>query len=264
MAKEGNTWLYMYENRDDKAIYIGIGTSMGRVFEGHNPAAERLRDKDGTLIRQTVRPFSTREDALQAEAVAIHVACLAGFDTYISDTEYADIIGEEERSAADSEHQGDQLRVTNISSTKSTKYLTPAIFRRPGEVHPSDLANTIIVPISPDAVVGMPSAFGGLSGEDFAPRAVRYWNVGRPKRPHIKHLLAVLKGERRVILGSWEVAPNHPWRLRPDHATLESPYSSRVSIPIVSAKDDNFRDMKGKTYTGRLNSGVTYSPDIPR
>ena len=72
MSKE--TWLYIYEGaprgdeEERKSIYIGIGQSMGRVYEPHNPDAERLRDTEGTLIRQTVEPFSSREDALRAEA----------------------------------------------------------------------------------------------------------------------------------------------------------------------------------------------------
>ena len=57
MATE--TWLYIYEgaprgDEERRPIYIGIGESMGRVFEGHNPDAERLRDAEGKLIRQTV------------------------------------------------------------------------------------------------------------------------------------------------------------------------------------------------------------------
>ena len=59
MATE--TWLYIYEgaprsDEERRPIYIGIGESMGRVFEQHNPDAERLRDAEGTLIRQTVEP----------------------------------------------------------------------------------------------------------------------------------------------------------------------------------------------------------------
>ena len=62
---------------------------MGRVFEDHNPDVESLRDAEGTLIRQTVEPFSSREDALKAEAIAIHVASLMGLEP-IYDTEDED------------------------------------------------------------------------------------------------------------------------------------------------------------------------------
>ena len=71
------TWLYIYEGapRSDeeerRRVYIGIGKSMERVFEKHNLEAESLRNAEGTLIRQTVEPFSSRKDALKAEAIAI-------------------------------------------------------------------------------------------------------------------------------------------------------------------------------------------------
>ncbi len=61
-----NCWLYLYENQRDKSIYIGIADSMSRVFGAHNRAAERLRDAPGTVILQTVEPFSSRKDARKA------------------------------------------------------------------------------------------------------------------------------------------------------------------------------------------------------
>lgn len=79
------TWLYIYEGvpregNDRRDVYIGIGKSMGRVFEAHNPDAEKLRDTEGTLVRQTIEHFSSRKDALKAEATAIHVASLIGMN----------------------------------------------------------------------------------------------------------------------------------------------------------------------------------------
>ena len=44
----------------------------------HNADAETVRDAPGSQILQTVEPFSSRDDALKAEAVAIHVAMLSG------------------------------------------------------------------------------------------------------------------------------------------------------------------------------------------
>ena len=135
MSKE--TWLYIYEGapRSDeeerRSIYIGIGQSMGRVFEAHNPDAESLRDTEGTLIRQTVEPFSSREDALKAEAIAIHVASLMGLDP-IYDAEDEDELFEK-----------NDKSVTNISGTKTSKHLGPAIFTRPGEVAQDQMRETI-------------------------------------------------------------------------------------------------------------------------
>ena len=148
MSKE--TWLYIYEGapcsdeEERRSIYIGIGQSMGRVFEPHNPDAELLRDTEGTLIRQTVEPFSSREDALKAEAIAIHVASLMGLDP-IYDAEDEDELFEK-----------NDKSVTNISGTKTSKHLGPAIFTRPGEVTQGEMRETIIVPISPDSLRGAP------------------------------------------------------------------------------------------------------------
>ena len=252
MATE--TWLYIYEGapcsdeEERRSIYIGIGQSMGRVFEPHNPDAERLRDTEGTLIRQTVKPFSSREDALKAEAIAIHVASLMGLDP-IYDAEDEDELFER-----------NDKSVTNISGTKTSKHLGPAILTRPGKVRQDELTNTIIVPISANPIEGRVSAFGGNTGEEFIDRAAQAWNVAPDKRPKIRRLVAVLTGSRHVILGSWEVDPSREWELVCPE--LPSRYSSRVKIPVPHPKQDDVGEIKGKRYEGSLNSGVVYSPDI--
>lgn len=67
-------WLYIYENREQKSIYIGIAGNMERIFGVHNTEAATLRDAPGTLILQTTQPFGSHADARKAEAIAIHVA----------------------------------------------------------------------------------------------------------------------------------------------------------------------------------------------
>lgn len=247
------TWLYIYEGapRSDeeerRRIYIGICESMERVYERHNPDADRLRDTEGTLIRQTVKPFSSREDALRAEAVAIHVASLMGLDP-IYDAEDEDELFEK-----------NDKPVTNISGTKTSKHLGPAIFTCDGEVAQVDMRETIIVPITADSLEGRVSPFGGNSGEVFIERAAEAWNVAPGKRPKIRRLVAVLK-KAHVILGSWEVDPSREWTLvNPDS---NPPYSTRVRIPVPHPEQDNVKGFKGKLYVGSLNSGVVYSPDI--
>jgi hypothetical protein len=253
MSKE--TWLYLYEGapRSDegerRSIYIGICESMERVYGQHNPDAERLRDTEGTLVRQTVKPFSSREDALRAEAVAIHVASLMGLDP-IYDAEDEDELFEK-----------NDKPVTNISGTKTSKHLGPAIFTCRGKVAQCDMKETVIVPISADSLEGRVSPFGGNSGEVFIERAAEAWNVGPDKRPKIRRLVAVLtKGH--VILGSWEVDPSGEWELvNPD---AESPYNKRIRVPVPHPENDNVDGIKGKLYEGSLNSGVVYSPDIAK
>ncbi|VTX48197.1 Uncharacterised protein [uncultured Actinomyces sp.] len=246
MANE--TWLYIYEGaprgegEGRRSIYIGICESMERVYERHNPDADRLRDTEGTLIRQTVKPFSSREDALKAEAIAIHVASLMGLDP-IYDAEDEDELFEK-----------NDKPVTNISGTKTSKHLGPAIFTCRGEVDQGEMRETVIVPISADSLEGRVSPFGGNSGEVFIERAAQYWNVKSDKRPKIRRLVAVLT-KAHVILGSWEVDPSREWE-------LPSLDSTRVRIPVPHPEQDNVEGFKGKRYVGSLNSGVVYSPDI--
>lgn len=242
------TWLYIYEGapRSDeegrRSIYIGIGKSMERVFESHNADAERLRDAEGTLIRQTVEPFSSREDALKAEAIAIHVASLMGLDPIYAAEDEEELFEKDDRS------------VTNIQGTKTSKHLGPAIFTRPGEVAQDELRNTIIVPISADSLEGRVSAFGGNTGEVFIERAAQYWNVASDKRPKIWKLVAVLT-KAHVILGSWEVDPSLEWE-------LADPDTTCIRIPVPHPEQDDVDGFKGKRYVGTLQPRGVYSPDI--
>ncbi|MBD3689390.1 hypothetical protein H8R18_07605 [Nanchangia anserum] len=257
-------WLYLYENAESKALYVGICESMGRVFQGCNPVAEELREQPGTLIRQTSRRFSTRRDALIAEAVAIHVAVFAGRDVMVEREDWEEIAEQGEGASREgvSGSRG-TVHLTNIQSTQSTKYLSPAIFVKSGEVRQDELTNTLIVPISPDEVRGMPSPFGGHSGEEFAARATKWWNVAVEKRRHVRHLLAVLRG-CHVVLGSWEIDPMGEWRLNPEYETRKSAYRTRIEIPLVSPAEHDYGGLRGKTYMGTLNQGVAYSPDVPK
>ena len=225
------TGWYSYEGAprsegERRSIYIGIGKSMGRVFESHNPDAERLRDAEGTLIRQTVEPFSSRKDALKAEAIAIHVASLMGLDPIYDSEDEEELFGE-----------GDKA-VTNISGTKTSKHLGPAIFTRPGEVAQDQMRETIIVPITADSLEGRVSAFGGNTGEVFIERAAQYWNVAPDKRPKIRKLVAVLT-KAHVILGSWEVDPSLEWE-------LADPDTTCIRIPVPHPEDDDVDGCKGK------------------
>lgn len=231
-------WLYLYENRAQRSIYIGIGNSMGRVFGGHNPEAEALRDAAGTEIVQTVQPFSSRADARKAEAIAIHVAALGGVQVMAE---------------AD---DGSTMTFTNRAGTHSTSELGPAILVRDGELDAAALTGTVLVPITPEELDGRPGPFGGRSGVSLAERTSRYWNVNWRKRPHITRAIAVLAHGRNIVLGDWDVDPTASWEPTVD-------VGSRVAIPLVNPDSDDPRGTKGMRLVGhRLNAGVTYSPDL--
>lgn len=231
-------WLYIYENRERRQIYIGIADQMDRVFEDHNSDAMELLSADGTEIIQTVLPFSSRADARKAEAIAIHIAVFAGQDVAVTTED------------------GRSMTYTNRAGVQSTRELGPAIFLREGVVDAASMSGTIFVPITPSPLDGRVGPFGGSKGAVFADRASRYWNVALWKRSHITRVVAVLTGPRKVILGDWDVRSAESWR-QPD------PASSRVEIPLVDESDDDPRGVKGMTLSGhRLNSGVTYSQDL--
>lgn len=236
------------KERSAGASTSGLARVWGACTNPHNPDAERLRDGEGTLIRQTLEPFSSRKDALRAEAVAIHVASLMGLDP-IYDAEDEDELFEK-----------NDKSVTNISGTKTSKHLGPAIFTRPGEVAQGEMRETIIVPISPDSLEGRASAFGGNPGEVFIERAAEAWNVAPDKRPKIRRLVAVLTGSRHVILGSWKVDPSREWKLVNPEA--DSPYNKRIRVPVPHPENDDVDGIKGKRYVGALQPQGVYSPDI--
>lgn len=238
-----STYLYIYDNQAQKRIYIGIGDSMERVWQPHNPEAEALRGATGTRILQTVTPFSTRDDALNAEAIAIYLAALMG-KTVIASPEMAD---------ADVDLNSGQVTLTNIAGTESTKKLAPAVYVHQGPddtVEFDDLTQTAVVVIRSDAIDDRPVPSGIIDAATFSGRARQWWDVAEDKRPHIRHLVAKLKSSN-IILGSWEVDPDGSWEGR--------------QFPLVDPSSDNDRGLKGKKLVGfRGNLGQVYTKDIPR
>lgn len=231
-------WLYIYENSLTKSMYVGIADNMRRVFEDHNAAAEALRDAPGSVILQTVQPFSSRADARKAEAIAIHIAAFARACSTDSSADLA------------------RFTSTNIAGLGSTDELGPAILTRGGTVDAASLRATIIVPIAAEAIDHRPAPFGAHVGARFSERARQFWNVRPDRRSRVRRLLAVLKGGSGVILGDWDITPDVVW---------ETPHagSPSVAIPLADPDRDDPRGVKGKRLTGhRMNSGVGYSADV--
>lgn len=234
----GACWLYIYENKARNSVYIGIADSMERVFGKHNAAAEELRDSLGAVILQTVKPFQSRQDARKAEAIAIHIATMGRVT----------VAGEDD--------DGIPLSYTNISGTRSTTELGPAIFTKAGTIEWDSLQGTALVPIHADELEGRPAPFGAHPSAIFAERAHQHWSITPNKRPKIVRLMALLTGSGNIILGDWDVAPQHDWKFSADSAP-------RVAIPLLNPDQDDPRSVKGMRVKGhRMNSGVTYSPDL--
>lgn len=248
-------------------MYIGIGKKLDRIFEGHNDQAEKLRDSKETGILQTAEPFSTREDALMAEAIAIHVASffISAINESVGKNNQIELLDDYSAEVGKlDEEKAQKFELTNRQGVKSSKLLIPAIQRKSGDVEPNnnDLKNTLIVPISLKDIHGLPSSYGALKGDEFAPRATCHWAVAKKKRPYIRHLLAVLR-DSKIILGSWKVDPDSEWTLIPRNEIpkdkTKDKYEKRVKIPVTNPAEDDYYKMKGKTWKGTLNQGVGYA-----
>lgn len=231
------TWLYLYENRPEKRLYIGIGNRMDRVWQDHNTEAEDLRETHGTQILQTLEPFSSRKDALKAEAIAIHVAMLSGVAIYKANEDVSINDG--------------QVQVTNRAGTESTKVLGPAVPRREGEIEFESLSQTVIVTIKPEEMNERPGPYGGQAPAMFSERARGAWVVRASAKPHIRRLIAILKGSSGLILGDWDVNP-------------DDGYGPEGNVfPLVNPAADNVRDTKGRRLIGvQGQQGHIFSRDL--
>lgn len=233
----GETWLYLYENRDKKLLYVGIADRLDRVWQAHNSDAEMVRESSGTQILQTVQPFSSRTDALKAEAIAIHVAMLSGIAVF---------------HAQDGLFVTDGLvQVTNRASVRSTSILGPAVKRRRGTVDFQRLSGTAIVTITAEAMDDRQGPYGGLEGAVFSQRAQKWWKVASAKQAKVKRLLAILSGSRGIILGDWDFDSGADYGTNGDVFPLKDPSS------------DDPRGVKGMRLTGvDGQSGRIYSMDL--
>lgn len=236
------TYLYIYENNKTQTVYIGVADSMDRIWQSHNADAEKLRDSPGTVIRQTAKPFSTRRDALQAEAIAIHIAALGGKKIKLdNDQEHLEDISVNE----------DGYVTVNRAGTSATQVLVPAILRREGTLDYESLHGTVIVTIAADEMDARPAPYGGVSAARFSERARQWWKISREKQPKIQRLIAVLAGSGGVVLGDWKV----------DQSAGYGPEND--VIPLIDPSDDDPNGVKGKRLVNfRGQVGHRYSNDI--
>ena len=233
----GETWLYLYEDRSEKRLYVGIADRLDRVWGPHNADAETVRDAPGSQILQTVEPFSSRDDALKAEAVAIHVAMLSGVAVYHAEGGVSVSDG--------------QVRVANRAGVGSTSVLGPAVKRKKGTVSFDSLSGTAIVTISAGHMDDRRGPYGGAGGAVFSQRAQKWWKIAPAKQHKVERLIAILAGSHGVILGDWDV-------------DVRSGYGPNGDVfPLVDAADDDPRKIKGMRLVGVSGqSGRIYSDDL--
>jgi predicted GIY-YIG superfamily endonuclease len=228
-------YLYLYEGAD-RRLYIGIGTEMTRPWEAHNEDAEALLREPTTQVLQTPEPFSSRHDARMAEAIAIHVAALAGLQIFSDREDVREIVAQ----------------ATNRAGMKSTQHLVPAVLRKPGTVDYSTLRQTAIVVLKPGDIDDRPSLHGGRDVATFVTRAEKYWplKTARTAGYAPQRLLAIMKTSH-VIAGDWDL-------------DLETPVLDDRFLFADPGNDDP-RGVKGMQLDmagARLGNLVTWSGDI--
>lgn len=229
------TYLYLYEGAD-RRLYIGIGDEMTRPWEAHNEDAQALLAEPATQLLQTPEPFSSREDARKAEAIAIHVAALAGL-----------------RILSDREDAGEIVaQATNRAGMKSTQHLVPAVFRKEGAIDYGTLERTAIVVLKPGDIDDRASLHGGRDVATFVARAEKEWPLATARsagyRP--RRLLAIMKTSH-VIAGDWDL-------------DLEAPVLDDRFV-LADPGNDDPRGVKGMLLDlgdARLGNLVTWSSDI--
>lgn len=225
--------IYLVASKKLGQAYIGKGPD-GRLEGEHSAGFLRLlRAHD--VIQYESKPFSSPQDALIAEAAAIGIVkSIAG-----------------------------NLRLINIQKNYSKRFFPryPIPFSK-GRVSRSDLAQAIIVTLSPDKLEDdrRVAPNSPWKPEELAERARKYWAFARWRVDQWKQgksapklLVAVAKGNGR-ILGSFSIN-NAWWRPNKD--------GQFVAVPLKDKTNANFRKLQGKLYTGSRQGGaVTYGAKV--
>lgn len=225
--------IYLVASKKLGQAYIGKGPD-GRLEGEHRPELLRLlRAPD--VIQYESKPFSSPQDALIAEAAAIGIAkSIAG-----------------------------DLQLINIQKQYSRRFFPRyPIPLSKGRVSRADLAQAVIVTLSPDKLEGDRRVAPNSPWEpqELAERARKYWSFARGRVEQWsqgvgapKLLVAVAKGNGR-ILGAFSI-DNARWRPNQD--------KQFVAVPLKDKTSANFRKLQGKLYTGNRQGGaVTYGVKV--
>ncbi len=209
---------------------------MTRPWQAHNEDAQALLAEPTTQVLQTPEPFSSRDDARKAEAIAIHVAALAGM-RILSDREDAlEIVAQ----------------ATNRAGMKSTQHLVPAVLRKEGTIDYGTLKQTAIVVLKPGDIDERGSLHGGRDVATFVIRAEKVWPLTTARSANYgpRRLLAIMKTSH-IIVGDWDL-------------DLETPVLDDRFV-LAEPRNDDPRGVKGMWLDlagARLGNLVTWSSDI--
>ena len=225
--------IYLVMSKKLMQAYIGKGPD-GRLEGEHSPGFLRLLSAPD-VIQYESRPFSSPQDALIAEAAAIGIVkSIAG-----------------------------DMNLINIQKNFSRRFFPryPIPFKK-GRVSIKDLAQAIVVTLSPDKLEGdrRVAPNSPWKPEELAERARKYWLFARWRVEQWsqgegapKLLVAVAKGNGR-ILGSLSIN-NGRWRPNKDNKF--------AAVPLKDITNANFWKLQGKLYTGNRQGGaVTYGANV--
>lgn len=235
------THLYVYENSTLRQCYIGIGTSLERFHGDHSENAKQLLQDPNTKVWHALNPFSTREDALQAEAIAIRIAALGR------------LIDEDGVSWNSPQ---------NRAGVQSSRFVVTLQENKEGSIHYDNLARTAIVTVGLDKIDPVRGTIG--AHKQNGDRILQYWRLStaaREGRP-VERLLAVSKGTHRIV-GDWDLDSQRPFEnTEPSRAN-----AATWRFNAVDPAEDDPRGIKGMKYewsarVGQPQVGPIYSADL--
>jgi hypothetical protein len=227
--------VYFVMSKKSGLGYIGKGPDP-RIDDEHSKKFQRLMQQPDATQWESA-PFSSPDDALIAEAAAIHIVKCVGSD----------------------------VKLLNIQKSYegrfAPRYPIPVIA---GQVKKSDLPRAIIVTLSPDTLQDDPRAGPNSDWhpKDLADRARKFWQFRRDRveswskgtgAPDV--LVAVAKRSGR-ILAVFKI-DNKRWFSDPENQ------KGIVAIPLKNPAKANANHMQGMEYTGKRQGGaVSYGVHV--
>ena len=179
--------LFVYLWGDGTVGYVGKG-SKKRAKGIHPDEVQKIREDAGYRELFTEEPFSTKEDARKAEAIAIWVLAHA---------------------------PSERKRIRNRSARKHTEYLRQNLFTRPGQADYDSFGNTLFVKVGPDKLADLPLVGGENEAADMAERCRQFWDVSESRAKKLQRLVALTTKEvtpgGTIVLGSWAILPSYTW-----------------------------------------------------
>ena len=223
--------VFLYLWGDGTVGYIGKG-SKKRTRGLHPPEVDKIRQDAGYRELFTEEPFSTKEDARKAEAIAVWALAHA---------------------------PSERKRIRNRSGRKHTEYLKQSLYTRPGTVAYDSFRNTLFVKVGPDKIGDLPLIAGENEAAEMAERCRQWWDVSEGRAKKLQRLVALttkdVNPSATIVLGSWAILPFYTWS-----ADKKGYHAIELADPSDWDSDGNRgKEFVAKDYKFRT---VGYSKDV--